>query len=143
MVTTCSTPGSFLAALVSIDLIWPCATVLRNIFGMQHARQPHGVGVFGAAGDLVAAFEARHRAADLRADLGGAGIAGRGHQCAPSSVQGRANGAPHIDPHQFALVGHRAAHVGDELAFPDRRVAGLREQLVVDGLAVEHALPRP
>src|SRR5882757_6393882 len=30
MVTTCRTPGTFLAALVSIDLIRPCATVLRN-----------------------------------------------------------------------------------------------------------------
>ena len=32
IVTTCSTPGTFFAALVSIDLIRPCATVLRNIF---------------------------------------------------------------------------------------------------------------
>ena len=48
--------------------------------GIQHARHPHGVGVFGAAGDLVAAFDARHRAADLRADLGVGGIESRGHQ---------------------------------------------------------------
>ena len=31
MVTTANTPGSFLASLVSIDLMRPCATVLRNI----------------------------------------------------------------------------------------------------------------
>ncbi len=34
---------------------------------MQHAGQPHQVRVFGAAGDFFAAFEARHRAADLAA----------------------------------------------------------------------------
>ena len=34
---------------------------------VQHAGQPHQMGVFGAAGDLLAAFEARHRAADLAA----------------------------------------------------------------------------
>ena len=110
--------------------------------GMQHARQPHGVGVFGAAGDLVAAFEPRHRAADLRADLGGAGIQCRGHQCAPLPSQGRAHGAPDIDPHQFALVGDRAAHVGDELGLLRRGVAGVLEQLVVDALAVEHGFRR-
>ena len=110
--------------------------------GVHHARHAHGVGVFGAAGDLVAAFEARHRAADLRADLGAAGIEGRDHQCAPSFHPApRAMRAPDIDLHQFALVGHRAAHVGDELAFADRGLAGLREQLVVDGLAVD-ARPR-
>jgi hypothetical protein len=38
--------------------------------GMQHPGQPHGVDVFGAAGDLVAAFEPRHRASDLSAGLG-------------------------------------------------------------------------
>src|SRR5689334_11787895 len=32
MVTTWRTPGTFLAALVSIDLITPWATVLRNSF---------------------------------------------------------------------------------------------------------------
>ena len=57
--------------------------------GMQHARHPHGVGVFGAAGDLVAAFEARHRAADLRADLGAVRIEGRDHQCVPPSRASR------------------------------------------------------
>ena len=36
---------------------------------VQHAGQPHGVGVFGAAGDLLARLEPRQRAADLRADL--------------------------------------------------------------------------
>ena len=34
---------------------------------VQHAGQPHQVGIFGAAGDLFACFEARHRAADLAA----------------------------------------------------------------------------
>ena len=30
MVTTCATPGTLFATLVSTDLIFPCATVLRN-----------------------------------------------------------------------------------------------------------------
>ena len=34
---------------------------------VQHAGQPHVVDVFGAAGDLLARFEPRHRAADLGA----------------------------------------------------------------------------
>ncbi len=51
--------------------------------GVQHARQPHGVCVLGAAGDLVAAFEARHRPADLRTDLGATGVESRRHQRAP------------------------------------------------------------
>ncbi len=37
-------------------------------FGVQHARQLHGVGIFGAAGDLLARLEPRQRAADLGAD---------------------------------------------------------------------------
>ena len=36
-------------------------------FSVQHARKPHQVRVFGAAGDLFAGFEPRHRAADLPA----------------------------------------------------------------------------
>ena len=32
---------------------------------VQHAGQPHGVGVFGAPGDLLARLEPRQRAADL------------------------------------------------------------------------------
>ena len=39
--------------------------------GMQHARQPHEVGIFGPAGDLVAAFETRDRLSDLRAGFAG------------------------------------------------------------------------
>ena len=39
-------------------------------FAMQHARQAHGVGIFGATGDLVARLEARQRAADLSAACG-------------------------------------------------------------------------
>ena len=38
--------------------------------GVQHAGKPHGVGVFGAPGDLVARLEPRQRAPDLRADRG-------------------------------------------------------------------------
>ena len=69
MVTTCSTPGIFLRG-AGVDRLDPAVRHgAAEYLGMQHAGQAHGVGVFGAAGDLVAAFEARHRAADLRADL--------------------------------------------------------------------------
>ncbi len=34
---------------------------------VQHSRQPHGVRVFGASGDLLAGFEPRQRTADLPA----------------------------------------------------------------------------
>ena len=51
----------------------------------QHTGQPHGVDVFGAAGDLVARFQPRNGAADLGTGLGRALIhcRGRGHQDVP------------------------------------------------------------
>jgi hypothetical protein len=47
-------------------------------FSMQHAGHLHHMGVFGAAGHLLARFEPRQRAADLSACFHG-----RGHQGAP------------------------------------------------------------
>ena len=48
---------------------------------MQHPRYAHGVGVLGAAGDLVARFHARKRPPDLAAGFCGAFVCCRCHAC--------------------------------------------------------------
>ncbi len=86
-VTTCRTPGSALAALVSTDLILPCATVLRNslAYTMPGTRM---VWVYSARPVTLSRLSRRgDRAADLRAHLarlGGGRIERRHHQCSPS-----------------------------------------------------------
>ena len=68
---------------------------------MQHPGQPHGVDVFGTAGDLVAAFEPRHRASDLSAGLAAALTQRHCHR-APCL---RSRREPHaqVDAHEFVL----------------------------------------
>src|SRR6266849_3836546 len=55
---------------------------------VQHAGEPHGVGIFGASGHLLARLEPRQRASDLRAHLGAdlAACSGRHQWVAPSSA---------------------------------------------------------
>ena len=94
---------------------------------VQHAGKPHGVGVFGAPGDLLARLEPRRRTSDLTADARGDVAALHGGGChqrlAPlllrafrqALVKGLAHGAADIDAKQLAFVGGRAAHVRDAL----------------------------
>ena len=141
-VTTCSTPGTFFAALVSIDLIWPCATVLRNSLAcsMPGSRM---VWVYSARPVTLSRPSRRgteRPTCEPTLALPGLRVVAIS---ALRSVQGRANGAPDVDPHQFALVGHRAAHVGDELAFADaRHRRPARSSLSSTRLAVEHGFRR-
>ena len=116
----------------------PCATVLRNSFATS---MPGSRMVWMYSARPVTLSRPSRRGTErpiCEPALALTGLQCVGHQCAPLAVQRRAHGAPDIDAHEFALVRHRAAHVRDELGLFHRRVAGALEQLVVDGLAVQH-----
>ena len=84
MVTTCSTPGTFFAALVSIDLIRPCATVLRNSLAcsMPGTRM---VWVYSARPVTLSRPSSRGTERPTwEPTLALAGLRVVGHQCAPS-----------------------------------------------------------
>ena len=89
VVTTRCTPGTFCAALDVDRLDAAVRDRAAEDLAVQHAGQPHGVGVFGAPGDLFARLEPRQRAADLRRRIGGWSC--RCHQwrsvCAPCGLR--------------------------------------------------------
>src|SRR6516164_3475414 len=109
LVTTRWTPGTAFAACVSIDLVRPCATVLRKILAcsMPGSR-------------MVWVYSARPVTLSRASSRGSERLAHR---------------ARDIDAREFAFVGGRAAHVRDALGFVGGGVAGARESSVIDGRA--------
>ena len=87
-VTTCSTPGTFFAALVSIDLILPCATVLRKILAcsMPGTRM---VWVYSARPVTLSRPSRRGTERPTCEPTLALRIEGRDHQCASSSRAAR------------------------------------------------------
>src|SRR3989442_1660600 len=118
MVTTCRTPDTSCAARMSTDLILPWGTVLRNslacsIPGIRmvcvYSARPVTLSRPSRRGNDRPTCEPTLARGSAIVAIGG-----------PTPIKGRAYRAPDIDLHQFALVWHRPAHVGDELAVLNR-----------------------
>src|SRR5262245_53193030 len=141
MVTTCSTPGSFFAALVSTDLIRPWATVLRNILAtsMPGSRM---LWTYSARPVTLSRPSVRGTERPIwDPALAVAGVSGVAIS-ASAAIQCCAHGPLDIDSHELALIGSRAAHVGDELHLLNSGVGRAPEQLVVDPAALQNRLGR-
>src|SRR5688500_15457614 len=114
----------------------PCGTVLRNSFAtsMPGSRM---VWTYSARPVTLSRLSVRGTERPI-CEPAFAAMCGASAMAQPRAAPGRRNGAPDIDPHQFALVRHRAARVRDQLRLVRRRIAGALQQRLVDALTVEH-----
>src|ERR1700730_13926958 len=121
-VTTRCTPGIFCAGLASIEMIRPCATVLRNIFACSMPGSRMGC-VYSAR--PVTFARASMRGSDRPTWPPACG-------CPSAAVERLAQRAPDKHPHELALVRRGAPHVRDTFDLVGSSVAGALESLGVD-----------
>ena len=106
---------------LSIDLMRPCATVLRKIFAYSMPGR-RMLWTYSARPVTLARPSRRGTERPTCADLGVEGLSVAAISALRPSVHAPARGPrADVDAHQFALVGRRAAHVGDDLALPPPR----------------------
>src|SRR5713226_6992925 len=145
-VTTRSTPGTALAALVSIDLMRPWATVERNTlpYSIPGKRR---LWVYSAR--PVTFSRASSLGSERPIWLPGSPVAMVAlaisvpllyFAIAPIFLEGVTHRAAHIDPQQLALVGRRATHIGYRFGLVGSGVAGAPQQGVINRGAGQHRL---
>src|SRR5262245_2707991 len=119
MVTIWRTPGTCLAALTSIDLIRPCGTVLRKSFATSMPGK-RMVWTYSARPVTLSRPSVRGTERPICEPA----LAGVSAMAVLRAGPRRLNGAPHIDPHQFSFIRHRATHIRDQFRLLRSGVGG-------------------
>ena len=115
-------------------LMRACGTVLRKILPVQHPGQPQMMDIFGAAGDLLARFEARDRLGRYCARLS----VSPSDQTPATTCMARAE----MNAEQRLLVGSRAAAIRRHVNLVDCGVAGAAQYGVVQRCTAQNRFSR-